>query len=192
LTNTAQRTGEGRKRTVPRRWRAGPPVMVLALLAAGCGGGGPHAPVSSGAAVQSDGNPSTSQRSLVVYASCMRANGITDFPDPTADGTLNLQGLDLKDNPQWQSALQACQRDLPGGGPEGKLKSSLNIPAELTFAACMRSHGITDFPDPTANGVFDLPQGLDPNSPQLEAAQTACQTPGSPGIPMAITGSAGS
>jgi hypothetical protein len=45
----------------------------------------------------------------------------------------------------------------------------------------MRVHGITNFPDPTANGhgVGMNLNGIDPNSPQFRAAQQACHVPGS-------------
>jgi hypothetical protein len=45
------------------------------------------------------------------------------------------------------------------------------------YAACMRSHGVTDFPDPPAPGSAAQtinPQGLDPNSPTFQSAQEAC------------------
>jgi hypothetical protein len=42
----------------------------------------------------------------------------------------------------------------------------------LAFAGCMRTHGVTNFPDPGGQ----LPAGLDPSSPQYVAAQGACQS----------------
>lgn len=54
----------------------------------------------------------------------------------------------------------------------------------LAYTNCMRSHGITDFPDPTAGpngqgGGFRINGGpgsdLDPDSPRYEAANRACQ-----------------
>ena len=53
----------------------------------------------------------------------------------------------------------------------------------LRYAGCMRSHGLTDFPDPTAgsNGLpsFSLDASptsdLDPQKPQYQAAQKACK-----------------
>jgi hypothetical protein len=50
----------------------------------------------------------------------------------------------------------------------------------LQFSECVRSHGITQFPDPQSiNGkvrlVFTPSMGIDPNSPQFQAAQKACQ-----------------
>jgi hypothetical protein len=54
----------------------------------------------------------------------------------------------------------------------------------LKYAGCMRSHGLTDFPDPTvgSNGLpsFNInssgTSNLDPQSSQWEAAQAACKT----------------
>jgi hypothetical protein len=48
------------------------------------------------------------------FAACMRANGVKDFPDPTADGPLiNVQhALSI---PGFQAALQKCRDLLPGG-----------------------------------------------------------------------------
>lgn len=47
----------------------------------------------------------------------------------------------------------------------------------LNFARCMRSHGVSSFPDPTPNGggfSVDAP-GTNPSSPSFKAAQTACK-----------------
>jgi hypothetical protein len=51
----------------------------------------------------------------------------------------------------------------------------------LEYAACMRSHGVPDFPDPTVkNGAvgFDITPGggVDPSSPQYQAAIQACSS----------------
>jgi hypothetical protein len=60
----------------------------------------------------------------------------------------------------------------------------------LKFSACMRSHGLADFPDPTvSDGGVQLSLGnkrsssLNPDSPVFQAAQKACQSlmPGPPG-----------
>jgi hypothetical protein len=59
--------------------------------------------------------PSHSQQSgQLKFAACMRKNGVPDFPDPqgghiVAGGNLNPS------SPQFQSAVQACQKLIPGG-----------------------------------------------------------------------------
>jgi hypothetical protein len=47
----------------------------------------------------------------------------------------------------------------------------------LEFSECMRSHGVAKFPDPTSTGGIDFGSGsgIDPNSPQFQAASEACQ-----------------
>ena len=52
----------------------------------------------------------------------------------------------------------------------------------LAFSACMRQHGVPDFPDPTFSGSAGKigfqgngKSDLNPNSPTFQAAQQACQ-----------------
>lgn len=50
----------------------------------------------------------------------------------------------------------------------------------LQFSACMRSHGVKNFPDPSQNGggvqlKIGKSSGIDPQSPTFQAAQKACQ-----------------
>ena len=44
----------------------------------------------------------------------------------------------------------------------------------IAFADCMRSHGVTGFPDPSPDGGVALPSTINPQSPSYEAAQQAC------------------
>jgi hypothetical protein len=60
------------------------------------------------------------------FSQCMRAHGITGFPDPQRrNGGISISikagsGSNLDPhNPQFQAAQQACQGLLPGGGPQG-------------------------------------------------------------------------
>jgi len=50
----------------------------------------------------------------------------------------------------------------------------------LAYSRCMRSHGITKFPDPDSNGNLALNAGpgtgIDPNSPLYKAADRACKS----------------
>jgi len=53
------------------------------------------------------------------FAQCMRAHGISDFPDPNGQGEIAIQpkqGSDLDpNNPRFRAANQACQHYKPGG-----------------------------------------------------------------------------
>lgn len=49
--------------------------------------------------------------SMVKFSECMRAHGIHDFPDPTADGLQLNHGGDLNpNNPAFQNASRVCAR----------------------------------------------------------------------------------
>jgi len=70
----------------------------------------------------------------------------------------------------------------PGGGnPAG---ASPSVRHDLArFAACIRAHGVPEFPDPNAQGMFDVggSSGIDPSSPQFQAAEKKCQSLEPPG-----------
>jgi hypothetical protein len=56
----------------------------------------------------------------------------------------------------------------------------------LKAAACIRSHGFPDFPDPTFENntvTFHIPPNIDPNSPQAKRAQAICVKLIPPGLP---------
>ena len=45
----------------------------------------------------------------------------------------------------------------------------------LSYARCMRSHGVNSFPDPSPTGGFNL-NGINQSSPAVKAAETACRS----------------
>ena len=78
------------------------------------------------------------------------------------------------------SAQEACRKLLPGGGPGSGSNHQISPQEQsqyLKAAACIRAHGIPNFPDPTfsGGGVHVSHQGLNLNSPQAHAAEEACQ-----------------
>jgi hypothetical protein len=73
-------------------------------------------------------------------------------------------------------ALAACGST---GQPSGTATGAANATAghqtrDIEFSDCMRSHGVPNFPDPTANGL-QLPQGINARSPAFQSAQQACK-----------------
>jgi hypothetical protein len=75
----------------------------------------------------------------------MRENGVDDFPDPNAAGDFDY-GISV--SPQvWGAALDACRDLRPPGSFSGN-RSPEQQAAALEFAACIRKHGVKDFPDP--------------------------------------------
>jgi len=69
--------------------------------------------------------PAGLKKASTKYSQCMRDHGVKDFPDPHADGTLQIQAgpnSDLSpDNPTFKAANEACQHYMPGGGGGMKL-----------------------------------------------------------------------
>lgn len=69
-----------------------------------------------------------SHAALVKYSACMRANGISDFPDPTGDSLQMNRGAPGGDlnpsNPAFQKAVAVCAQQTgvhisgPGGTPK--------------------------------------------------------------------------
>jgi hypothetical protein len=59
------------------------------------------------------------------------------------------------------------------------------------YAQCMRQHGISDFPDPRADGVFDLAGtslANDPKSQRMRDANDACQQYQTGNMHMTVSG----
>jgi hypothetical protein len=118
------------------------------------------------------------------YAACMRSHGVPRFPDPSSQGTIEIgphSGIDPS-SPKFQAADKACQKVLPNGGQPTPAEQAKMQQQMLKFSACMRSHGVPSFPDPTfSEGHAQLSiggrkgSGLDPKSPKFQAAQKACQ-----------------
>jgi hypothetical protein len=158
------------------RWtrRAGPlAAAVLAIgLIAGCGGGSS----SSGTTAQNRSASSKAGQG-VRFAQCMRAHGVTNFPDPTSSGAITFSKT-AAESPQFQTAQQACRSLAPVGSQSGGSVSPEMQAQALRFAHCVRSHGVPDFPDPsfTGGGVgIAIPPSLH-NSPALSAARQACSS----------------
>jgi hypothetical protein len=70
-----------------------------------------------------------------------------------------------------------------GGNPTSKTHpstagASTNSPSAVTYSACVRSHGVPNFPDPDSSGQLPKAdaQHLRVSSSQLQAAQQACQS----------------
>ena len=108
-----------------------------------------------------------------LYAQCMRANGMPDFPDPDAEGRLRGPGHEAQDDPKFKAAAEACRALAPGGEHR-----NTNDPAALEqmrkFSQCMRDNGLPDFPDPDADGRL---RGLGheaQDTPTYRAAIGAC------------------
>lgn len=161
-------------------------VAALVVASLGLGACGSSAPGTSA--------PGGKASNQLAFAQCMRSHGVPNFPDPGGNGRGGVQiqqsdragsGASMKVNgvavsaPAFQAAMRSCRSKLPGGGRPRPLSASQRA-AMLKFSQCMRSHGLTNFPDPTfgADGRVGLrispASGVDPSSPAFQAAQKAC------------------
>jgi hypothetical protein len=155
-----------------RKLRCAAVVAVVAAVAAAataCGGSSATSSASSPSFVQE-----------LALARCMRSHGMPGFPDPSPSGGFSLTPGTL-DSSQLHSAYGACRHLLPGGGPSlGQVQQQAQqaqqkaLLVELKLARCMRSHGVPEFPDPTSSGLNLNGSGINPQSPQFQAAMRAC------------------
>jgi hypothetical protein len=143
----------------------------------------------------------------------MRSHGVPSFPDPDSSGHLpkaDAHHLGVSDA-QLQAARRACQSRLPASGGAIDAASiqqcmmAADCPAALvqqvlseerSFARCMRSDGVPNWPDPSIDSqgrpVFAISigkLGFNPYSRQVWARGNACAhlMPGLPGLPAAVS-----
>jgi hypothetical protein len=202
-------------------------ALASAVVIAGCGGGSKDPNVAAASSTTTStssasssattsrsnrtnsgaGNSSSSvsenpEVAALAYAKCMRANGEPDFPDPQAGGGFVFQkgaGVDPS-SPLFQAASAKCQRLMPMGGlaPGTQTHPSQQAVTQmLKVAACMRRHGIADFPEPQTSIPSNIPAALhgpgvisnidgvvlvfpgtiDEQSPQFTRAAAVCAFP---------------
>jgi hypothetical protein len=124
------------------------------------------------------------------FALCVREHGVPGFYisriNVTSAADYNGPGLYLGDgwvstpvtpSPVMRSALKACNHVLGLHG-QPMVATSAQLRSAVKAAACMRSHGFADFPDPTEqDGQIiepSLPTSISTSSPQFQSAVKAC------------------
>jgi hypothetical protein len=157
-------------------------TAVTALATTACG--------SSSSGQRAAETPYGPKSSPAAMSRCMRANGLTSFPDPVASaggvgfpGGVLFGGADeltvdgvVFAGPALKTAEKACSVFLPHGPPP-QISESQKVKM-LAEARCIRQHGVPNFPDPTfplngpqANGPRQSPVQA---SPALTRAAVAC------------------
>ena len=161
----------------PRRWLA-LVIAVCALLASACSGGdesndggllsiestdevetaAADEAVGGAAADETVAEPEqTDEEALLAFASCMRDEGVSEFPDPTvgADGAVQFDGIrDSGIDPrseEFNAAREACQAELGdanfGGGRRAGVDRGAIEEVLLGFTECLRDNGLADVGD---------------------------------------------
>jgi hypothetical protein len=204
---TSRRNARRRREGIPaRRRRAGLAILLLAALAvaacssvpgsspgAGPQGAGPQGVASLGArspATATTSQPASSDpgpgqpsaggsNAALEFSQCMRAHGVSDYPDPGPGGEVTFSNSDVNpSSPAFQAAQRTCQNYSSAGSPTGQVLTR-DLDQLLRYAKCMRSHGIISFPDPVLRS--GLPPGfdftnMDLTSPSFLAADHVCHS----------------
>jgi hypothetical protein len=167
-------------------------VIGLGTPLAACGGGSSNSVASLGHKTTTTADAEATATTLppgastqkhfqqaLKFSQCMRSHGITNFPDPGSTGGIEISsssGIN-PNNAQFAAAQKACRKYMPPG-PSHAQQEQMEQQA-LAFAACMRAHGLPNFPDPTfgPNGSINRnygSSGTNPDSPAFQAAVKHC------------------
>ncbi len=164
-------------------------VALLALLTA-CGtSGGPQvASLGTGQPVNNS-NPSPTasvnrETAARAFASCMRKNGVANFPDPTVDSNGNVQmgfgpnsGIN-RDDPTVRKAFTACRPLMAALRPQFTPQQRQQFQdALLKYAQCMRANGY-QMADPNFSGDgggFRALRQINRQDPKFQKADAVCR-----------------
>jgi hypothetical protein len=151
----------------------------------GGGSGGGAGPTQAQSAHSQFAVAGGNQSQMLAFSHCMQTHGVPNFPVPNSQGVASASGLN-PNSPSFQAAQKDCNHLLPNGGQPTAAQQAQAQAQALKFSQCMRSHGISDFPDPQTlpgggigirigGGPGQSSSDLNPQNPQFQAAQQACQ-----------------
>lgn len=147
-------------------------VALIGVISAGCGS---NTPSETGTA-SGTSTKLTARDKAVKFAECIRAHGVSDFPDPNAENQFEY-GVSVTPA-VWKQATTAC-KDLQPPGTLSSKRTPKQQSAALRFAQCVRDNGVKDFPDPV-NGeplvnTYKIPSSNRPGGMTiLNAAMQKC------------------
>lgn len=180
--NNSSGRGRGHRSPRLRRARAAAVITVMAAaapLAAACGG----SPSAAGSGGSPSAGGSVHSPSAVAYSRCVRAHGVPNFPDPDGSGQIPKEAVvsaaQQVSASRFQAATAACANLNPYQA-SGTLSHPLTAQEQqdyLRAAACMRSHGFPNFPDPTFSAGrvnVNIPSSIDTTSRQFTQAAQTC------------------
>jgi hypothetical protein len=178
----------GQRARISRAGLIAAAFLATSMIATGCGAG------SSPSAAQK-GSIASPSRSALAFTNCMRTHGEPNMSEPVIDGqSAHIRvapGMD-PNSAQFTGANNACKHLLPANGvPTENPITPGDQTDYLKATACMRSHGVPDFPDPVFhnnNVAFQTPgTRIDTNSPQYQSAVATCQRLIPRGLPYSST-----
>jgi hypothetical protein len=176
----------------PRRARVAAviPVMAAVALTAACSG----SPSSASPHDSPNAGGPASPPSGLAFSRCMRSHGVQNFPDPPPSFNGKFPGSSPQQlgvsASQIQAATGSCQSLLPSVPGQAPITAH-DQQDYLKAAACMRSHGIINFPDPVFSGgtvSLPIPSSVDTGSPQFTQARQTCEKLIPAGLPYSGSG----
>lgn len=151
-------------------------VVLLLPAVAGCGSAGPTSGSDRAGARTSNDAPFR-------YAQCIRSHGVPSFPDPvvtSSPGQTSVRQMVPASaglSPKFEAAQKACRGILPTPGARSDHQGP-GAAILLAFAKCLRSHGISTFPDPGPQGQITRQMlataGVNLRTPVFLDAARAC------------------
>ncbi|MET7394272.1 hypothetical protein ABZS66_12340 [Dactylosporangium sp. NPDC005572] len=90
------------------------------------------------------------------FSQCARQHNLPNFPDPVWQGGLSWPNVSKADLDVAGAACQDILRRLASIPQQVETPSAETLGHMRQFAACMREHGVADWPDPKADGTFPL------------------------------------
>ncbi|GLH96544.1 hypothetical protein [Phytohabitans aurantiacus] len=168
-------------------------ALTVSLALAGCGSE-PEPRVASATDAPARPAATTDVRTRYVEAqrkwvACMRKQGF-DLPDPDAKGQVDFRGLgdggELKMNPKWSEAQNACREfNIDVSEEDLYPLTAEQIANARAYSACRRANGRPDYPDPKPNGYMpeDWGRELTPAEEQADRRASAICAPVQDGLP---------
>ena len=151
-------------------------VALISVISAGCGSNASSETGTASSAGAGGDKKLSARDKAVKFAECIRAHGVSDFPDPNEKNQFEY-GVSVTPA-VWTRATTACKPLQPPGTLSGK-RTPKQQSASLRFAQCVRDHGVKDFPDPV-NGepiidTYKIPSSNKPGGMTiLNAATQKC------------------
>jgi hypothetical protein len=126
------------------------------------------------------GSTEDQEQAILDMYQCLRDYGL-DVEDPDTSGGAGMRmgpnsGID-PENPEHRAALDECSEEsgigrMGQGGGGGNMADPEKL---MDFVECMRENGIEDMPDPSAEGGLQMPDGINLDSEEFQAAAEACR-----------------
>jgi hypothetical protein len=156
-------------------------AVLMTGGATACGSDG------SGTAVSSSPTLGTAAKEAKArqFVECARKNGIPNVADPkvNADGDIDIDpppGL-TKQSPIVQKVMKTCGKYLDGVFTDEAKDPSAEYDKALKVAACVRQHGVPNFPDPSPptegegqGQKFHIDKRLNLDRQTVDKAMRAC------------------